>query len=120
MLQLHLILYVHCKHSSVKYSSLPILQARDLGPRLFGAFVYGWNDVFRTHNYFFWVPIIGPILGGISGVWIYECYTSIVRNYGQLSNSGHKDPAETHREGIQTEEDASELRQQLTVEGDSH
>ena len=47
----------------VKYSFL-----RDLGPRLFGAFVYGWNDVFVTHNYFFWVPIIGPIVGAILGV----------------------------------------------------
>ncbi|CAF1075164.1 unnamed protein product [Rotaria sordida] len=39
--------------------------ARDLGPRLFGAFVYGWNEVFGVHNYFFWVPIVGPIIGAI-------------------------------------------------------
>jgi len=29
--------------------------ARDLGPRLFGAFVYGWNNVFNIHNYFFYI-----------------------------------------------------------------
>ncbi|CAF4874154.1 unnamed protein product, partial [Rotaria sp. Silwood1] len=46
--------------------------ARDLGPRLFGAFVYGWNEVFRVHNYFFWVPIVGPIVGAIVGVWLHQ------------------------------------------------
>ncbi|CAF4195643.1 unnamed protein product, partial [Rotaria sordida] len=46
--------------------------ARDLGPRLFGAFVYGWNEVFGVHNYFFWVPIVGPIIGAIVGVWLHQ------------------------------------------------
>ncbi|CAF0903015.1 unnamed protein product [Adineta ricciae] len=58
--------------------------ARDLGPRLFAAFVYGWGEVFRAHNYFFWIPIIGPIVGGIIGVWLYEGFFSIVKRYGNL------------------------------------
>ncbi|UJR28156.1 hypothetical protein I4U23_009410 [Adineta vaga] len=60
--------------------------ARDLGPRLFAAFIYGWNEVFRANNYFFWIPIVGPILGGIIGVWLFEGYFSIVKRFGHLPN----------------------------------
>ncbi|CAF2729752.1 unnamed protein product [Rotaria sp. Silwood2] len=64
---------------------MAVTHARDLGPRLFGAFVYGWNDVFGVHNYFFWVPIVGPIVGAILGVWIYQGFIWIVKHYGHLS-----------------------------------
>ncbi len=48
--------------------------ARDLGPRLF-TFVAGWGaEVFRAGNYWFWVPIVGPILGGIAGTFIYDLF----------------------------------------------
>ena len=48
--------------------------ARDLGPRLF-TFVAGWGaDVFRAGNYYFWVPIVAPICGGIAGTWIYDLF----------------------------------------------
>jgi hypothetical protein len=57
-----------------------------LGPRLFGAFVYGWYEVFSVHDYFFWVPIIGPIIGAIVGVWLYQGFIWIVKNYGHLPN----------------------------------
>jgi glycerol uptake facilitator-like aquaporin len=46
--------------------------ARDLGPRLFTA-VAGWGaDVFRAGNYWFWVPIVGPIVGGVLGAYTYD------------------------------------------------
>ncbi len=64
------------------------------------------------------MPIIGPILGAIVGVWIYECYAMVIRNYGQFSDTKHKREAEIGREAIQTEDDAPELRQQLTVDAD--
>jgi hypothetical protein len=86
-----------------------------LGPRLFAAFIYGWNNVFCAHNYYFWVPIIGPILGAIIGVWIYEFYGSIINKYGPLSNSEKKDFVQLGHEPTQTEDVASELRQQLTT-----
>jgi MIP family channel proteins len=46
--------------------------ARDLGPRLFTA-VAGWGgEVFRAGNYWFWVPIVGPLIGGVLGAWLYD------------------------------------------------
>ena len=46
--------------------------SRDFGPRLFTA-VAGWGpDVFRWGNGFWWVPIVGPLAGGIIGGWIYQ------------------------------------------------
>lgn len=46
--------------------------ARDLGPRLF-TLVAGWGgEVFRAGNYWFWVPIIGPLIGGVLGARVYD------------------------------------------------
>ena len=46
--------------------------ARDLGPRLFTA-VAGWGfDVFRANNFYFWVPIVGPLIGGPLGALVYD------------------------------------------------
>jgi MIP family channel proteins len=46
--------------------------ARDLGPRLF-TFVAGWgSEVFRAGNYWFWVPIVGPLIGGVLGALVYD------------------------------------------------
>ncbi len=46
--------------------------ARDLGPRLF-TFVAGWGaEVFRAGNGWFWIPIVGPLVGGAAGAVIYD------------------------------------------------
>jgi glycerol uptake facilitator protein len=46
--------------------------ARDLGPRLASA-VFGWGfAVFQSHHWYFWVPIVGPLAGGVCGAWLYE------------------------------------------------
>jgi glycerol uptake facilitator protein len=47
--------------------------ARDFGPKLF-AFFAGWGEVALTggrENPYFWVPIVGPILGAQLGAAIY-------------------------------------------------
>src|SRR5262245_16246879 len=48
--------------------------ARDLGPRLFTA-VAGWGgDVFRAGNGWWWVPIVGPLIGGVAGAFVYDIF----------------------------------------------
>ncbi|RLN90238.1 hypothetical protein BBJ28_00005670 [Nothophytophthora sp. Chile5] len=45
--------------------------ARDFGPRLM-MLTAGWGThVFSLHHYYFWVPIVGPTLGGAIGGGIY-------------------------------------------------
>lgn len=46
--------------------------ARDLGPRLFTALA-GWGgEVFRAADGWWWVPIVGPLVGGVLGGCIYD------------------------------------------------
>jgi MIP family channel proteins len=53
-------------------SGYAINPARDFGPRLFTA-VAGWGgDVFRAGHGWWWVPIVGPLAGGVLGGWVYD------------------------------------------------
>ncbi|MDQ1678894.1 MAG: glycerol uptake facilitator protein [Actinomycetota bacterium] len=47
--------------------------ARDLGPRL-ASFLTGYDTAFRDQygNLYFWVPIVGPLVGGVLGAGLYE------------------------------------------------
>jgi MIP family channel proteins len=46
--------------------------ARDLGPRLASA-AFGWGSaVFTSHRAYFWVPIVGPLAGGVVGALLYD------------------------------------------------
>ncbi|QJU59125.1 aquaporin family protein [Sphingomonas sp. AP4-R1] len=50
----------------------PINPARDFGPRLF-CFLTGWGgSAFPGPNNYWWVPIAGPLLGGVTGGAIYQ------------------------------------------------
>lgn len=51
----------------------PLNPARDLAPRIFTAMA-GWGvEVFSLRGYnWFWVPVVGPHVGGVIGVWIYK------------------------------------------------
>jgi glycerol uptake facilitator protein len=54
-------------------SGYAINPARDFGPRLWTAIVgFPSNLALPGPNGYFWVPIVGPILGGIAGALIYE------------------------------------------------
>ncbi|XP_027696647.1 aquaporin-9 [Vombatus ursinus] len=45
--------------------------ARDLGPRIFTALA-GWGlEVFTAGSYFWWIPVVGPFVGGALGGFIY-------------------------------------------------
>jgi glycerol uptake facilitator protein len=60
--------------------------ARDFGPRLFAYFA-GWGKValpgtysapgFHFSNYF-WIPIVGPLIGGVVGLIIYDLFVGDV------------------------------------------
>ena len=47
--------------------------ARDFGPRL-ASFLTGYGGAWRDQwgNYYFWVPIIGPLVGGLVGAAFYQ------------------------------------------------
>lgn len=48
--------------------------ARDLGPRVF-AWMAGWGQVALPGiNYYFWVPIVGPLVGGVLGAVAYDFF----------------------------------------------
>ncbi|MDT0352426.1 MIP/aquaporin family protein [Pseudonocardia charpentierae] len=53
--------------------------ARDFGPRLF-AYLAGWGDVALpgtvpgAFSWYFWIPIVGPLIGGVIGVLIYDVF----------------------------------------------
>ncbi|XP_066511744.1 aquaporin-9-like [Hoplias malabaricus] len=49
----------------------PINPARDLSPRLFTA-VAGWGmDVFRAGGCWWWIPVVGPMVGAVVGAVTY-------------------------------------------------
>jgi glycerol uptake facilitator protein len=50
--------------------------ARDLGPRVF-AWIAGWGKVAMPGDYgnisgYLWIPIVGPIVGGLIGAYVYD------------------------------------------------
>jgi glycerol uptake facilitator protein len=56
--------------------------ARDFGPRLF-AFFLGWGHIAlpgsftsatNTFSGYFWVPIVGPLVGGVIGIVLYDLF----------------------------------------------
>jgi glycerol uptake facilitator protein len=52
--------------------------ARDFGPRLF-AFFAGWGNVALPGNgagfsNYFWIPIVGPLIGGVIGIVVYDFF----------------------------------------------
>ncbi len=52
--------------------------ARDFGPRLFSA-IAGWGQVALPGNgpgysNYFWIPIVGPLVGGVLGILAYDFF----------------------------------------------
>ncbi|XP_040278007.1 aquaporin-3-like [Bufo bufo] len=55
----------------------PINPARDLAPRIFTG-IAGWGlEVFRAGDNWWWVPVLGPMIGGVIGTFIYEMLVGI-------------------------------------------
>ncbi|MDG9723046.1 MULTISPECIES: MIP/aquaporin family protein [unclassified Streptomyces] len=49
--------------------------ARDFGPRL-ASFLTGYGGAWRDQygNLYFWVPIVGPLIGGVLGAGVYKVF----------------------------------------------
>ncbi|WP_240630377.1 MIP/aquaporin family protein [Specibacter cremeus] len=67
--------------------------ARDLGPRLF-AWVAGWGQtampgtVPGSFSWYFWVPIVGPLIGGVIGVVLYDLFIGDILHARKLLAEG--------------------------------
>ena len=67
--------------------------ARDFGPRLFAYFA-GWGDVALpgsvagSFSWYFWIPIVGPLIGGVIGVVVYDVFISDVLH----ARAGREEP----------------------------
>ncbi len=61
--------------------------ARDFGPRLFMAIPSGGYS-FVANNYYFWIPIVAPLLGGVAGAFIYDLTVGKVIVARHLAQSG--------------------------------
>jgi glycerol uptake facilitator protein len=51
--------------------------ARDLGPRL-ASYITGWSDAWKDQrgDFYAWVPIAGPFIGGVLGAFVYDGFIS--------------------------------------------
>ncbi|MCH6161938.1 aquaporin family protein [Streptomyces sp. M600PL45_2] len=73
--------------------------ARDLGPRLF-TFFEGWGAIAFPGNFdwfssYWWIPIIGPLIGGVIGAMVYEHLISrVISARGQVHPEGEAGEAE--------------------------
>ncbi|MQA80522.1 MAG: MIP family channel protein [Streptosporangiales bacterium] len=67
--------------------------ARDFGPRLF-AWTAGWGEfampgsVDGAYSAYFWIPIIGPLVGGAIGILIYDLLIGNVLHARALASDG--------------------------------
>lgn len=56
-------------------SGWAINPARDFGPRLF-SWIAGWGTAWKaaSGSVYFWVPIVGPLIGGCIGAFVYDFF----------------------------------------------
>ncbi len=77
--------------------------ARDFGPRVF-AWLAGWGKVALpgAHGYM-WVPIVGPLVGAVLGVAVYEFFIhTVLRDRGAPEAAGVEAEGRTVKEQAET------------------
>src|SRR6266516_2271516 len=80
--------------------------ARDFGPRLWIAIVSGGAS-FSADNYYFWIPIVGPLLGAVVGAFIFDYTLGKVLQAKMLGPSG---TTETVGEAVREEAPDAQVR----------
>ncbi|XP_062868320.1 aquaporin-7 [Trichomycterus rosablanca] len=59
-------------------SGYAINPTRDFAPRLFTAMT-GWgSEVFRAGNSWWWVPVVAPFVGGVTGALMYKTFVELL------------------------------------------
>src|SRR6266487_2865555 len=87
-------------------SGYAINPARDFGPRLWVAIVSGGAS-FSADNYYFWIPIVGPLLGAVVGAFIFDYTLGKVLQAKMLGPSG---TTETRGEAVREESPDAQAR----------
>ena len=80
--------------------------ARDFGPRLWIAIV-GGGTAFSADNYYFWIPIVAPLLGAVVGAFIFDYTIGKVLQAKMLGPSG---TTETVGEAVREESPDAQVR----------
>lgn len=77
--------------------------ARDFGPRLW-TYIMGWGSIalpghFQWFDNYFWIPIVGPLIGGLVGICLYDVFIGqVLHARGMMPEEGPG--VEEPREGI--------------------
>ncbi|SDQ87166.1 MIP/aquaporin family protein [Actinopolyspora saharensis] len=66
--------------------------ARDFGPRLW-TYLAGWGDIalpgsYEWFSWYFWIPIVGPLIGGVLGALVYDLFIGQVLAVRDAPESG--------------------------------
>jgi glycerol uptake facilitator protein len=84
-------------------SGYAINPARDFGPRVFAA-IAGYSKIafpgdYGNVNTYFWIPIVGPLVGGCIGALVYDLFIrDILRARGDVPDMGVEPEGRTARE----------------------
>lgn len=87
--------------------------ARDFGPRLF-AWLEGWGQtalpgtIDGSFSWYFWVPIIGPLVGGVIGVLIYDLFIGDVLHARVADSIGPASTVESEEQPAGTSDTSDE------------
>ncbi|KAM3870488.1 aquaporin-9a [Diretmus argenteus] len=88
----------------------PVNPARDLGPRLFTA-VAGWGmEVFSIANYWWWIPVAGPMVGGVVGAVVYYLFIELHHRRCDEPEKPHEEEEEEEEEDEEEDDDDSSLK----------
>jgi glycerol uptake facilitator protein len=92
--------------------------ARDLGPRLF-TYVAGWDRLAfpgagQWFDNYWWIPIVGPLIGGVVGIYVYDFFIGGVLA-ARAEKQGRAEPEpEVGRTQVEGDPDVSEERGQAS------